>query len=350
MTSRNSITRVLVIQRNSLSDENLLSRSIGARFTPLLNYMSGRKLISFCEILEDNITLMDLKSCDVVLFNKHSSRQAINIMKMSHDIGLKTIYDLDDWILDLPEYSVTDLLEDQLGNIIWMIRNATFVTVSCNALMDKVALLRNPIFLLKNGIDPSAFGFGDGGWSESKKPKILFSNTDGIKLIKFKEKFFELIINFLNDNPEISIDYWGDIFPEIYQIPRIRIRGFLHNEAYKRAILSEGYWFSIVPLGGPEDADSLFFNSCKSCIKYIDYGALGIPGIYSNTPVYTEVVKHQVNGILVDNDSLSWEKAMNSLLQNSLLRREIRESAYVDVVKNHGLKEPAKIFLNLLRL
>ena len=350
MTSSNSITRVLVIQRTSLSDENLLSRSIGARFTPLLNYMRGQGLINFREILEDDITLMDLKGCDAILFNKHSSKQAINIMKMSNDIGLKTIYDLDDWILDLPEYSVTDLLEDQLGNIIWMIRNATVVTVSSKALIEKISILRNPIFLLKNGIDSSVFGFQKSGWLESEKPKILFSNTDGIKLVKFKDKFLELIINYLNKNPEVSIDYWGDVFPEIYKIPRINIRGFLNNEAYKKTILSEGYWLSIVPLGGIEDADSLFFNSCKSCIKYIDYGALGIPGIYSNTPVYAEVVKHQVSGILVDNDCSSWETALNDLLQNSSLRRKMRESAYMDVVKNHGLGEPAEIFLNLLRL
>jgi glycosyltransferase involved in cell wall biosynthesis len=312
--------------------------------------MMGKDLITFRQILEDEITLMDLKSCDAVLLNKHSSRQAINIMKISHDIGLKTIYDLDDWILDLPEYSVTDLVEDQLGNIIWMIRNATIVTVSCEALMEKVSLIRSSIFLLRNGIDPNAFSARGSGWTESKKPKILFSNTDGIKLIQFKDKFIELLANFMNKNPEVSLDYWGDFFPEMYQVPRIQPKGFMENYAYKKILSSEGYWFSIIPLGGAEDPNSLFFNSCKSCIKYIDYGALGIPGIYSNTPVYTEVVKHQVNGILVNNDSVSWGAALNDLLQNSSLRRGIRERAYLDVVNNHGLEESAKIFLSLLTL
>lgn len=350
MISTVPINRVLVVQRTSLSHKSLLSRSIGARFTPLLNYLKRQNLINFKEILEGEVSILDLKNVDAVIFNKHSSRHAINLMKISHDIGVKTIYDIDDWILDLPEYSVTDLLEDELGNIIWMIRNATHVTVSSKALMEKISHLRNPVFFLKNGIDASIFGNKNGNWIETKKPKILFSNTDGIKLTKFRDKFIEVIIKFLNKNPEVSIDYWGDIFPEIFQIPKISIRGFMENETYKRAILSEGYWFSIIPLGGQEDLDSLFFNSCKSCIKYIDYGALGIPGIYSNSPVYAEVIKHKVNGILVNNNSSSWESALNDLLQNSSLRRKMRERAYMDVIKNHGLEEPAKVLLNLLSL
>lgn len=349
MISRQKVFRVLVVQRTSLSHGGLFSRSIGARFSPLLKYMRDQELIDFTQILEGDITLKDLAYRDVVLFNKHSSGHAIQIMKMSNEIGLRTIYDLDDWILDLPEYSVTDLLDDQIGNIAWMIRNASIVTVSSEALLEKLLLMRTKVFLIKNAIDPFAITSKSGDWPESKKPKILFSNTDGLKLINFKQEFIDVLKKFMNMNGDITIDYWGDIFPELYQIPRVHIRGFLENHEYKKAIANEGYWFAIVPLGGVEEPESLFFNSCKSCIKYIDYGALGIPGIYSNSPVYNSEISHRLTGLLVDNNSKSWSVALSEMLESSSLRRKIREGAYMDVVNNHKIEESSQIFIDLLK-
>jgi glycosyltransferase involved in cell wall biosynthesis len=345
-----NIKRILVVQRISLSHDELMSRSIGARFYPLLRYLCGIKLVEWDQITEDHVSISDLKRFDVVLFNKHTSKHAIRIMQMAHELGLKTIYDLDDWILDLPQYSVTELTGDDLENIVWLVRNASAVTVSNANLFEKISKIRTPIFILKNGIDWRAFEGLRRARKESANPRILFSNTDGIKLVRYKYQFFEILSSFLNANPDVSIDFWGDIFPEVLKLPRINLRGFLDNQVYKEALADEGYWFAIVPLGGQEDADTIFFNSCKSCIKYIDYGALGIPGIYSNSPVYSAVVKNNTNGILVDNDPHSWEVALNNLLLDSSLRQKISDGAYLDVVRNHGIEGPANTFLKLISI
>lgn len=343
------VVRVLVVQRISLSNGDLKSRSIGARFFPLLKYLQDANCIEWGSVSEDQITLLDLKKFDVMLFNKHTSKEAVRAMQLANENGLKTVYDLDDWILDLPQYSVTELTSDKLENIMWLIRNATVATVSNKMLFHKISKIRKSVVIMRNGIDPLIFHRHKYGIFESATPKILFSNTDGVKLVKYKDDFFSLLNHFLKINPDVEIDFWGDTSPEILNISRINPRGFLDNHLYKEALASEGYWFSIVPLGGAEDIDTLFFNSCKSCIKYVDYGAIGIPGIYSNSPVYSEVIRSRFNGILVNNDSTSWGAGLNELLKNSSLRNEIRKNAYLDVKKNHSIEEPAKIFLNLIR-
>jgi glycosyltransferase involved in cell wall biosynthesis len=148
-------------------------------------------------------------------------------------------------------------------------------------------------------------------------------------------------VQFLEIHPEVEIDFWGDKFPEMHNIPRLINNGFEANQVYKRKIRDRCYWFAVVPLGGEEDPDTLFFNSCKSCIKYIDFGSLGIPGIYSDTPVYSNVIQDGETGILVKNQGDNWLKTMEALYHSRELRQEIRTNAYNDCVRNHGLEQSA---------
>jgi hypothetical protein len=340
--------RVLVVQRRSLSHSNLNSRSIGARFIPLLSSMSELGHIEWKSILEDKITLNELKEFDVLIFNKHVSLAGLTLLNLANQIGLKTIYDLDDWIFQLPDYSVTSLEDDEIENIVTFLRRARYVTVSSSRLKDKIQSFCNPI-LLKNGIKINDIGFNPLSLDESSPPKILYSNTDGIKLVNFKKSFFEALDTFLKNNNEVVVDFWGDVHPEINQIRRVVHRGFMENSLYKSTIAKEGYRFAITPLGGAEDVDNIDFNSCKTCIKYIDYGALGIPGIYSKSPVYEEAVIHGVTGLVANNDYETWLNSMQELLDNQVLRNNIRKCAYEDVLINHNHSESIGILQEIFR-
>ena len=134
----------------------------------------------------------------------------------------------------------------------------------------------------------------------------------------------------------------------MHKIPRLHNNGFKENAIYKTKIRDSGYWFAVVPLGGEEDIETLLFNSCKSCIKYIDYGSLGIPGIYSNTPVYSDVICNEETGFLVSNQDNCWINAMEKLYASKELRQKIRMNAYNDCIKNFGLDESAKVLSSLI--
>ncbi|MCA7085485.1 glycosyltransferase [Cupriavidus sp. DB3] len=294
------------------------------------------------------MTIGQLRRFDAVLFNKHTSSRAVDIMKMANDLGLTTIYDMDDWIIDLPMYSVTDLSDDLLANIIWMVRHATVATVSNRVLQEKLRRIRPSVVIIQNGFDHQLLPADNDNWVEAQPPRILFSNTDGIKLVRFKNDFLQVVSDFMLRHPEVELDFWGDRFPEMGKIPRLRARGFLDNASYKQVLLETGYTFAIVPLGGREDPETLFFNSCKSCIKYIDYGSLGIPGIYSRTPVYEDAVTHKETALLVDNAAEHWACAMEELYRDRMLRDQLRHNAYRDTRTRYGLAGPAQVLLDLL--
>ena len=61
--------------------------------------------------------------------------------------------------------------------------------------------------------------------------------------------------------------------------------------------------FAIVPLGADEEHEvDYHFSLAKTPIKYLEYASFGIPGLYSNHPIYKQIISNGVNGILVNNN------------------------------------------------
>jgi glycosyltransferase involved in cell wall biosynthesis len=79
------------------------------------------------------------------------------------------------------------------------------------------------------------------------------------------------------------------------------------------------------------------FNEAKSELKYIEYTALGVPGVYSDLPPYNSVVKDGFNGLLAKN-SAEWELKLEKLILDQNLRIKIVENAQKDIKKSYLLK------------
>jgi glycosyltransferase involved in cell wall biosynthesis len=94
-------------------------------------------------------------------------------------------------------------------------------------------------------------------------------------------------------------------------------------------------------------ADTLL-NRCKSYLKYLDYSALYLPGIYSRIQPYESVIKDGVNGLLVDNNCQSWCTAIETLYKNPTLRKTIQDNAYQDIIENHRCDLIVQTYLKTL--
>ena len=58
------------------------------------------------------------------------------------------------------------------------------------------------------------------------------------------------------------------------------------------------------------------FNNAKSFIKYLDIAAMGGVGIFSNREPYRSIVRHGVDGLLVEDDTEAWVDAMLQLIDD----------------------------------
>ncbi len=81
------------------------------------------------------------------------------------------------------------------------------------------------------------------------------------------------------------------------------------------------------------------FNRSKSPIKFLEYSAQGLPGVYSRI-VYGEVVEHGYNGFLASSPE-EWETYLIRLIEDHTLRSEIAERAQDTVAQYWRLSQNA---------
>jgi glycosyltransferase involved in cell wall biosynthesis len=68
----------------------------------------------------------------------------------------------------------------------------------------------------------------------------------------------------------------------------------------------------------------------KSHLKFLEYTALGAPGIYSRLPPYTGIVRHGENGLLAG-DEAEWERCLVELIESPERRHALALAAHNEV-------------------
>lgn len=104
---------------------------------------------------------------------------------------------------------------------------------------------------------------------------------------------------------------------------------------YKKHIekqFQENYDIGLAPL-----ADTAS-SRAKSNVKYREYSATGIAGIYTNIAPYNECITDGQNGLLTEQTSEAWYQAIKRLIEDPRLRQSIARTAFLDV-KNHFSNE-----------
>lgn len=89
------------------------------------------------------------------------------------------------------------------------------------------------------------------------------------------------------------------------------------------------------------------FARSKSDLKFLDYGALGIPGVFTDSEPYHETVRHDENGLLADGAG-AFGEAVAALVGNDRMRRRLGEAAREEVFTRRTLAVRAGDWANAL--
>ncbi len=100
--------------------------------------------------------------------------------------------------------------------------------------------------------------------------------------------------------------------------------------------------FAIAPLH-----DSSFARS-KSDIKFLDYSALGIPGIYADVEAYRHTVEDGVTGLLVPETAAAWETALETMIEDGEKRLAMGAAAEAKVRAERMLDTQAGRWLDAI--
>jgi glycosyltransferase involved in cell wall biosynthesis len=76
------------------------------------------------------------------------------------------------------------------------------------------------------------------------------------------------------------------------------------------------------------------FTECKSEVKYLEAGLLGIPTVASNIGGFKNAIQSGRNGILCTTDE-EWLQALEQLIGHADLREQIGRCAREDILSHH---------------
>lgn len=336
--------KVLALQRESHVAFGVPSLSVAARITEVLGYMEARGELTFTAISEnDECAAAGVDWADVLILSKHSSANALALVKRARARGVRVIYDIDDWIFSFPKYSGGAAHQNRLALIHEIIALSNVVTVANTTLDRKVRAYVNEPLLVPNGMWVEHYVTpGAGAGREATPPRIVFTNADFLKMQAAKDMLLTALQVFFLRHPNYVLDFYGDPFPEMFSLPFLHFTNRMPYSDYMRALVSGSYQFAITPLGGDEDAEAAEFNACKNPFKYLNYGAAQVPGVYSRASIYTGSVADGATGVLVDNDFHAWVEALEVLAGDAALRERIRRDAFNDVMEHHHVSRSAE--------
>jgi len=153
----------------------------------------------------------------------------------------------------------------------------------------------------------------------------------------------------MKDHPEVDLIFMGQKYGTKRDIPPSRITHIPFAADYDEYVVNmllSGADIGICPLTDEE------FNYSKSPIKWIEYGALGIPAVVAET-MYGDHVQDNVNALVYDNSELHREHSfytkLTSLVEDINLRKSIGTAAKTRVEKVYSLVEQGRTYLSILQ-
>ncbi len=268
----------------------------------------------------------------------YSSYQEMISFAKQENISL--VLDIDDNLLELPHNHPNRnnlFYANQLLPLIQSMTDADAITVSTPELGDAVIRYNPNVFVLPNYLDTTIWEF--------KAPKTP-DKADWIRILYMGttshrpdlEMITPALESVADTHPNVCFVFLGieppDSLIQRNQAEYIASKTFVYFKFGK--LLNElDADFAIAPL--KENT----FNVCKSPLKFFEYSAIGLPGVYSKIAPYSSMIEDNIAGCLASEDSQDWVNKINYLIENPDIRYRIATQAQEFVKDNHTLAHHA---------
>jgi len=294
-------------------------------------------------VLSHKLWKDDIFGAHIVVAQLFNSPKAVDII---HASGAKAIYEADDAFLDT--YGKE---RKQLMHFTKEMRESNIQTITkCDAMIVTNEILKKnfgrfykgPIYILPNYMDFEWWGEPTDhrpernseeiriGWAGSRSHHEDLRQILVPVLLKVMKKYPQVKFVYcgyggMSSDKMVTEIGWGeDVFREI---PRERREYFISvpTECWPDKSRTLDFDIGVAPL-----IDD-YFNWCKTPIKWMEYGANQLPGVFSPTK-YTEAVVHGKTGLIAKNQD-EWVACLSRLIEDKELRKTLGKNAYRQVKK-----------------
>lgn len=270
----------------------------------------------------------DLLWGDVFVFERMAGAYTLHLIKTLKDYGKRVVFEIDDLLTELPDFlSHHRGSPDMQRSLLDAITLADIVTTTTPRLAKRLSGINPNIICVPNCINtlpPERSCHQEG---IHPKSTLIVASSDTVLVDSLIKPLRHIQLKY-GDNVKLIV---------IGPIDRALERGGLKFE--RKPVLSYPEFSELLqtlvnPIGLIPLDDSIF-SSCKSPIKYIDYAAAQIPAICSNVPPYSDYVKPDVTGLLINQDAESWISAIETLIESTDMRQKISANARQYVIETH---------------
>lgn len=249
------------------------------------------------------------------------------------------IYSIDDNLLDRDADDTAD--KEELMVVRYLAREADGVIVSTEHLRNRFARFNRNTIVVPNALDDTLIS--SSSRTSNSKHKVIgymgtYTHHKDIMMIAqalrevLRKNPNNLRLEFVGGVHETTLDVFADL-----PVRRLDIKGNGEYPVFVPWMNENIRWdLAIAPL---EDNS---FTRCKSDIKFLDYSALGIAGVYSRVAAYEHTVRHLETGYLADNNTEDWVEGLERVLADDSLRRRLAEQAREYVLSSRTLKHCAQ--------
>ncbi len=295
-------------------------------------------------IRENQPALEAIDQAPLVLFQRDFSRDFQEYQQMlarAHTQGKPVVLDLDDHLLALPEDHpdrISGVFADRLPALLHALLNVDAITVTTPVLRQALLPYNPRIYVLPNYLDAELWQFREPKATEDGAlVRILFMGTPthqpdleliATAMVHIAQKYGKRVaFIFFGAQPPTSLKNTA-------KVTYLPLRTYTYQDFLREYQQLEAE-IAVAPL-----QDNLF-NRCKSAIKYFEYTALGLPGVFSALPPYTEVVHDGENGFLAATPE-EWECKLELLIESPELRLQLARQAQEQVRKHWLIQDHAE--------
>ena len=263
------------------------------------------------------------------------------IVEFARKEGKPLVFDLDDLLFFLPE-NHPDRLDSYYGSsllpMLQALMEVDLVSVATPRLRDFVINYNNNVSVLPNYFDDNLWRLKPPVLKTSEHETLTIGYMGGNSHKPDLEYITPVLLDLIKRySQKLRFQFWGIQPPaEVASLTQVQ---WSPTTTYRYKDFATFFQAQTADIFIAPLIDTLF-NRCKSPIKFFEYSALGVPGVFSNLETYADVVTHGQNGLLATSLD-EWTDCLVQLIENDELRVQLADQAQTTIRENWLLSQNA---------
>jgi len=238
--------------------------------------------------------LVIYNGCSHVIFQRSATDRHVELItlfkqKISPLTGAKAIYEIDDLLLEIPEWNyAASFYTGKTHHIVECMKRCDGMIVSSDKLKEVYLKHNSNINVVPNHLCKFYWGEAQFKIYKHPKPRIVYpgsSNHFAQKNSKVQGgDFGPVLLDFVRKTVE-QYD-WHFVGGWPLELDDLKTSGKIFHHGWKNVYEYPGFLKSLEADVAIAPLHKCLFNECKSNIKVLEYVACGMPGIYTNIYPY----------------------------------------------------------------